>query len=118
MTADFVVLAAEPALEDRERVLEQLRGLVVAAGGVEDRRQRGAIGGGGGVVVAERGGADGDGRARRGLSVGGPPAGVRESADVVQHHGDVRVRRAEPGDEDGVGLVDRARRPRRSRPCT
>ena len=42
--------------------------------------------------------------------------GVREPADVVQHHADVRVRRAEPGDEDGMrvliqrgGVVESAR---------
>jgi hypothetical protein len=48
---------------------------------------------------------DGYGRPGRRLSVGGASAGVREPADVVQHHAEVSVRWAEPGEEDGVGPV-------------
>ena len=97
--------AAELALEDRERALKQLLGIVVAAGGIKDRRERGAIRRGGGMIVAERGSSDGHGRAGRGLAVGGPAASVREPADVVQDHADVRVRWPEPRDEDGVDPV-------------
>ena len=38
----------------------------------------------------------------RQLAILGPPAGVREPADVVQDHADVGVRRAERGDEHAV----------------
>jgi hypothetical protein len=99
------MLATESALKDRDRVLEQLRRIVVTAHGVKDSGQRRAVGGDGRMLVAQRSCADGHGQAGRRLAIPRPPASVREPTDVVQDHADIGVRWAERGDEGGPCLL-------------
>ena len=83
------MVVSEGALEDGESGFQEGARFVAPAGGDEDRGQRCAVGGGGGMVGADGGITDLDRASGRCLSVGGPSGGVGETAEVMQHGGDL-----------------------------
>jgi hypothetical protein len=69
-----MMFGAQLALEDHQRRLQQLRGLLMAAGGVEDRRERGGVRGRAWVLGAQCRLADGRRPSGGRLASAGRPA--------------------------------------------
>ena len=99
---DLVVVGTKGAFEDGECCVQEGARFVVAAQVGEDRGQCCAVGGGVGVVGPERGVADLDRPSGCCLSVGGASGGVGETADVVEHGGELGIVGSEMRDQHGA----------------